>query len=97
MVERRKVLHDVAPQHVAKAPRPGLQLIDGAVRPLAGPVGVAVREETGLEERLNDIAQCVVHDSVAEWCGADASQLRLANEKVDIGARPVGSRSQVVL
>ena len=54
VVDRREVLADVCPQHVAIAARELLQPVDRAVGALAEPVGIAVRDEHPLEARLDD-------------------------------------------
>ena len=89
MIDRREVLPDVCPQHVAIAARELLQPIDRPMRALAEAVGVAVGDEYALEARLDDRAQRVVHDPVAKSRRADLAPLRLVDEEVGVGAGPV--------
>ena len=93
MIDRREVLADVGAQDVAMTSRELLQTVDGAVRALADPVGVAVRDEHPLEARLDDGAQGVVHDAVPELRRADLAALGLVDEEVGVGARAYAPRS----
>src|SRR5205823_1041137 len=97
MIQRRKMLYDIDAQHVAISPCPLLQLIDCAVRALADPVSIAMRDETGLEHRLDDIAQRVMHDAVSKGRGADLAPLRLMDEEVTVRAGPIRLHAQIVL
>ena len=75
MVDGREVAVDVAAQDVAEAVAEPLVAGDGPMRALAGAVGVAVVDETALEERLAHGAQRVVDHSVAERRGGDDAVL----------------------
>ena len=65
MIDRREVLADVGAQHIAIAARELLETVDGAMRAFADAIGVAIRNEHALEARLDDRAQGVVDDAVA--------------------------------
>jgi len=74
-----------------------LQAVERAVRALADTVGVAVGDELRVEQRLDHIAERVVHHAVAEWCRADLAPLGLVDEEVAIRAGSIGLRLQLAL
>jgi len=80
------VLHHVATQRVAVAARPGLALVQRQVGALAAPVGIAVRDEPGLEQGRDDVDQRVVQNPVSERRGTDAAPLGLVDGEVAVGA-----------
>jgi hypothetical protein len=86
-----------AQKHVAIPPRPSLQLIDRAVRALAGAVRIAMRDEACVEDGLDDIAQRMMHDAVAKRGGADLAPLRFVDEEVAIRAGPIRLHAQFAL
>ena len=96
MINRRKMLHYVGAQDVAVAAGKNLQPIDGPVRALGRPVGVAVGDEQAFEAGLNDVAQRVVHDPIAEADGADLALLRVLDVEMNIRARTIGAGQQLL-
>ncbi len=56
MIHRREKLPHVALEHVAIAAGKRLAAVQGAVRPFADPVGIAVIDETPLKDGLNQVA-----------------------------------------
>ena len=64
------------------------------MRALADAVGVAVRVEARLKKRLDDVAQRVVDDAIAEGRGADAPSLGFVDVEVAVLARPVRAMLQ---
>jgi hypothetical protein len=68
------VLHDVQTQDVAVVAGEVLQLGDGTMRSLAPPIGETVGDERALEPRLDDPAEGMANDPVAERRGARSSQ-----------------------
>ena len=89
MIDGREVLDDIETQHIAIAARQVLQPIHGAVRAFRGTVGITVGDKTALEPGLDDVAQGMVHDAVAEWRSADFALLGFMDVEVQIGARLV--------
>ena len=81
MVDAGKELAHIALQDVAVAAGILLAAIQGAVRAFADPVGVAVVDEAALKERLDHVAQGVVHDPVAKGRGADQPPLGLVDHR----------------
>ena len=69
----------VALQHIAEAAGELLAAVQGAVGALAHPVGIAVVDEAALEDRLDDVAQGMVHHPVAKGRGADQPPLGLVD------------------
>lgn len=63
----------------------------------ADAVGVAMRDELALKQRLDAVAQRMMHHPVAEWGSADAALLGFVDGEVDIGARLVGEAGQLIL
>ena len=97
MIQRGEVLDDIHAQHVAIAPGELLQPVDGPVRAFADPVGVAVGDEARLEQRLDDVAQRMVHHPIAKGRGADLAAFRLVDGKVGVRAGAVGLGAQLGL
>ncbi len=69
----------VALENVRKAARVLLRPVERPVGALADPVGVGIGDEAALEERLDDVAQRVVDDPVAERGGGDQSPFGLVD------------------
>src|SRR5271156_1234088 len=86
MVDRREIPVDVGAQHEAVTVPVALVALQGAMRALAHSVGVAVEDEATLEQGLDDGAQRVVHDPVAERCGRDHPRLGILDAHCDIAA-----------
>jgi len=84
------VLDDVRPQPIAVAAGEALQPIDGPMRPLTDPVGVAVGDEQALEAGLDQLAESVVDHPILKTDGADLAPLGVLEVEVDVGARTVG-------
>jgi hypothetical protein len=67
------------------------------VRAFPRAVGIAVRNKARLEGGLDEFAQRMMHDAVAERRGADLAPLRLVDEKVAVGAGAVRLGTQFAL
>lgn len=89
VVDGRKVLHDIGAQDEAMSARKRMQAIERRVGALANTIGKAARHEQALESRLDDRAECVMDNAIAERGGADPSSLRLADQEVDVRARAI--------
>lgn len=85
------MLHHVTAQHIAIAASIGLQLIDCAVGSVTYPVGIAVRMEASVKQRLDQIAQRMMHDSVTERSSTDLPALGFVDIEVDVVAGVIGS------
>jgi len=70
--------------------RPGLALIQRLVCAFADAAGKAGEDEEEFPDRLNDLAQCVMHYPIPERRGAHQTPLGLVHVKVVVGAGPVG-------
>ncbi len=97
MVDRWEELAHVTTQRVAILTSKVLAAVQGAMGAFAHPVGVAVVDETPLEDGLDDVAQGVVDDSISERSGADQPPLGLEDEEAVIRARLVGLGHQFLL
>jgi hypothetical protein len=93
MVDRREMLTDVAAQHIAMALRQMPQADDGAMRAATGPIGIGIGDENALEARLDDLAQRVVYDPIAECRRADAPAFGFMDVEMPIGQRPIAPAS----
>ena len=72
-------------------------MVDGGMRAFSDAVGIAVREELRLKERLDDGAERVVNDPVAEGRCADPAVFGVVDREMDIGAGLVGEMGELVL
>ena len=90
MINRRKELDDVALQDVAIFTRELLGAVERGVRPFAAAIGVGIENKCAFKDRLDDVAERVMHDAVAKWRGADESSLAVVQAKVGVRARDVG-------
>ena len=97
VVDRREELLDVALQDVAVAAGERRAAVEGAVRALADAVGVAVGDEAALEDRLDEVAQRVVDDAVAERRGGNQAALGFVDVERDVRAGAVSVREQLFL
>jgi len=70
VIERREMLDEVGAQRISIPPCPLLQPVHRAVRAFPGAVGIAVRNKARLEGGLDEVAQRMMHDAVAERRGA---------------------------
>ena len=81
VVDRGKILFDVALEDVAVLAAEFGKAVDSFVSPLAFPTSVRIEDERPIENRLNDVTQCVVDNSVTIRCGTNFPQLRFINVK----------------
>jgi hypothetical protein len=96
-IEAGEELPDVTLQEVPVAAGKTLGTVQGAVGALANPVGIGVWDEQPLEDRLDQIAQSMVHHPIAEGGGRDQAPLGLVNVEAGILPRLVGKRAQLLL
>ena len=89
MVDRRKIAVDVAAQDVGVAVAIALVGLDSAMRTLADPIGEGVVDEAGLEDRLDDRTEGMMHDAVAERRGRNDASFRIVDFEGDVAARPI--------
>ena len=97
MVNGGKVFDDVSVETVAVATYPSVTLIQRPMSPSSHPAGVTGVDKARFPDRLNDVAQSVVHHSVAEWCRTDQTTLWLIDIKVVVRARVIGLVTQFSL
>ena len=97
MIDAGEKLPQVALQHRGVAARQLLHTLQGAVRALAEASGVGVSDEGTLEDRLDEVAQGMVHHAVAERCGGDEAALGFVDEEVRVGAWTIRVGAQGVL
>ena len=71
--------HDIQPQNVAVLPGIDLQLSHSPMGAFIHPIGITVRMKLGFKQRLNNVAQGVVHDPISERGSADFSPFWLMN------------------
>ncbi len=75
VVDGLKERLDIGLKNIGIAAGERLRPIEGAVGTLANPIGVAVVDEHALVDRLNEVAQSVMNDAIAERSGADLALL----------------------
>jgi hypothetical protein len=97
MIDRREIFDHIPVESVAVPAHPGVTLIQRLVRALAHAAGKIRVDETRLPDRLDDLAQCVVHHPVAKRRRADQPPLGLADVETVIVAGAVGPIPQLVL
>ena len=66
-----------------------LGAVERGVRAFANAAGIRVVNEAALEDRLDDVAQCVVDHAIAEGRGRDQARLGIVDAEVEILAGPV--------
>ena len=89
--------HNVQPQHVAVMLGKRLQLIDGAMGAFAKAIGITVRMKTSFKQRLNDVAECMMDNPIAERSRTDLTALGEVDKKVAIIAGHIALGSQPML
>ena len=67
------------------------------MRAFAHTIGVRIENKAALENRLDDIAQCVMRDAVAKRRGADQAALRLVNVKAGVSSRLISLGAEFFL
>jgi len=74
-----------------------LGAVEGGVGAFAGPAGVAVVNEARLPDRLQQRAERVMDDPIAEGCGADHTPLAaLDDDEVAVGAGAIAAIAQLL-
>ncbi len=81
VVDAGKELAHIALQDIGVAAGKLLGAVQGAVGAFADPVGVRISDEAALEDRLDQVAQGVVDDPVAERGGRDQAALGFVDIK----------------
>ncbi len=89
MVNRWEELTNVGLQDIWIPPGERLCTVDGSVGSLVLATGIGIVDEAGLEDRLNDVYQCMMHDAVAIRRGADRALLALTNDERAVCSRDV--------
>ena len=84
MIDGGEELHYVAAQRIPVAAGEPLAAVERAMGPFAGSVGVAVRNESRLEQGFDDVAERMVHHAVPERCGAYAPVLGFVDLEVGV-------------
>ncbi len=97
VIDRREELPDVAWQHIAVTAGEAFRRGQRPVRPLTPSVRVRAGHEGPFEDRLDDIAQRVMYDAIAERRSRDAPALRLVNPEAHVAARAVRCGTKIVL
>ena len=68
MIDRREIAIDIAAQHMPMAIAIALIAGDRLVRALTRAVGIRIENKAPLEDRLDDGAERMMDDAVAERC-----------------------------
>jgi len=68
VIDRREIAIDIAAQHMPMAIAIALIAGDRLVRPFACAVGIGIENKAALEDRLDDGAERMMDDAVAERC-----------------------------
>ena len=91
MIDRREMFDNIEPKDIAVLAAPPLELIYRPMGPFLFAIGVAVWVEAGLKERLDHIAEGMMHNPISEGGCADESSFRLFDLKVGIRSRSVAA------
>ena len=92
VVDRWKILLDVALEDIITLATERCKPIDRFMRSLPFPAGVRIEDERPIENRFNHVAERVMHDPVAIRRGTDFPQLRLVNVEFMIRVGAIGAR-----
>ena len=74
-----------------------LQPVYRPMCPLAHSVGKAIGDKAAFKVRFNDVAQCMMHHSVAERRGTNQAAFWLADGKMVVLSGPVSASSEIGL
>lgn len=97
IIDAREELPHVARPHVLEPPRELLASVERAMRALTDAIRVRVKDEAALEDRLDEVAQGVVHDTIAKRRGADEPAFGFVDVKAFVGPGAIGLGAQLVL
>jgi hypothetical protein len=95
VVDGREVAIDVAPQDMAVAIAEALVPRHSTVGAFADPVGIAVVDEAALEDRPDDVVECMVHNPISEWRRRNHPAFRVVHLEGQIPPRLVCLRVQL--
>ena len=84
MVNTRKKLDDIGPQRPWISSQKLLRSLDCTVRSFATTAGVAVKNESRFEYRLQNVDDSVVYDAVAKGGRTDQTRLGISDGEVVI-------------
>ena len=79
MIDTGKEFPNITFQNITKSAGKLLIAIDGCVSSLARSRSITVADKDSFENRFDEIAQCMMNDSVAEWSSADQTRLAIMN------------------
>jgi hypothetical protein len=97
VVDAWKELAEVELEDKREPARELLAMIERSVGSLASSIREALRNEAALEERLDEVAEGVMDDSVAERCRADQAALGLVDEEAAVASGSVRPFAQLGL
>ena len=90
-------LAHIALQDIGKAPRQRLCAVQGAMGTLAEAIGIGVGDKTAFKDRLDEVAERMVHDTVTKGRGGDEASFGFVDVKVGIRARTISAVAQARL
>jgi len=97
VIDGRKIFDDVPMKGIRILAYPGLAPVQRLVNAFTYPAGVAVMDKTRFPDRLDHLAQGMVHDPVAKWRGAHQAALGFEDIEIVVAAGLVGVRLQFFL
>ena len=87
MIERRKMLHNVAAQNIAVLLCEFPQPVYRTMRSFLFAIGIRISNKLCFKNRFDDIANGVMNDTITKRRGADFSLLRFVNHEMHVFPR----------
>ena len=97
MINRGEMLDNIQPQGISVRTRQLLHTPDSFMSAFAHPIGIAVRIETGLENRFDHLTQGMMHNPIAKRRSADQTPLGFVDVKAFVVARLIRTAGQILL